>query len=388
MQAQTSFGVVFALWAAGLGAAAQFGKVSVVYPLLADHYGQGGAALGFAVSLVGFVGIFLGVVAGLLAARVGYRWALMAALGLGAAASLYQASLPPLPLLLASRVAEGMSHLAIVVSAPTLIAQLSAPRHRGFTLSLWSTFFGVAFALLVWLGLPLARSYGVAALFLAHGGYMAAMALLIAISLPRDVVGPGAQPLTLPGILRDHVDIYRSPWRNAAALGWVCYAGAFVAMLTILPPFLPDTTRGTVIGAMPLAGIASSMLLGVWLMRFLPAVRIIRAGFAASLGFALILWWDPSQGWPYLAMAAAMGLVQGASFALVPVLNAAPRAQAQANGAIAQMGNVGTTLGTPVLAALTLSFGINGFLAFAVTLFTAGFVVHGIMARRRSRSVV
>ena len=58
---QTRFLTVIGLWAAGLGAAAQFGKLSVSFSLLADHYGSGGAALGFAVSLVGFVGILFGV---------------------------------------------------------------------------------------------------------------------------------------------------------------------------------------------------------------------------------------------------------------------------------------------------------------------------------------
>jgi hypothetical protein len=42
---------------------------------------------------------------------------------------------------------EGLSHLAIVVSAPTLIAQLSTvTRHQGKALTLWGTYFGVAFA--------------------------------------------------------------------------------------------------------------------------------------------------------------------------------------------------------------------------------------------------
>ena len=142
---QTSFALVFALWGAGLGAAAQYGKVSVIFDMLPGIYPQAGAALGFAVSLVGFVGILLGVVAGLVVARLRYRRALLTALWAGAAISLFQALLPALPLFMLSRVAEGASHLAIVVAAPTLIAQISADKDRGLTLTLWGTFFGVAF---------------------------------------------------------------------------------------------------------------------------------------------------------------------------------------------------------------------------------------------------
>ena len=180
MTERTDFPLVLALWGAGLGAAAQYGKVSVIYDLLPATYPEAGATLGFVVSLVGFVGILFGVVAGLLVARIRYRRALLSALWLGAAVSLFQALLPPLSWMLASRIAEGLSHLAIVVAAPTLIAQLSAERDRGLTLTLWGTFFGVAFALLAFAGRPLAQALGPEALFAAHGAYMALFALYLA----------------------------------------------------------------------------------------------------------------------------------------------------------------------------------------------------------------
>ena len=292
--------------------------------------------------------------------------------------------MPALPLFLASRVVEGASHLAIVVAAPTLIAQLSTARHRGLTLSLWSTFFGVAFAVLTWAGLPLVAAYGVGALYLAHAAYMAAMAVLVGALLPRDVIGPGGA-FSLAALAGEHARIYASPFQNAAALGWVCYAGAFVAILTVMPPFLPEAMRAGVIGLMPLAGIASSMTLGVWLLRRVAAVRVVMTGFALSLLAALWLWAMPGGAPPYLALAAALGLVQGASFAAIPQLNPDPQAQAQANGALAQMGNVGTTSGTPVLVALTGAAGIDGFLLFGVALFGGGILLHGLTARARNR---
>ena len=384
---RTNWLFVFSLWAAGLGAAAQFGKVSVSFQMLAEHYGTAGALLGFAVSLVGFVGILFGVTAGLIVSRIGYRRALIAALALGAAVSAWQALLPPLGLFLASRVVEGASHLAIVVAAPTLIAQLSAERHRGFTLSLWSTFFGVAFALLVWLGLPLARAWGTGALYAAHGAYMAAMAGLVAVLLPRDLVARGGSAISLGSVLRDHIRIYRSPHLSAPALGWVCYAGSWVAILTLMPRFLPPGSRDMVVGLMPLSGILASMTRGVWLLRRYPAVTVIQAGFAACLLASLAVWAFPGQVWPYLALALALGPVQGASFAAIPQLNTGAEAQAQANGALAQMGNVGTTCGTPLLAVLLAQAGIGGFLLFAIALYSCGFLLHLLLAGRRRRQL-
>ena len=384
---RTSFATVLGLWAAGLGAAAQFGKVSVSFTLLSEHYGAAGAKLGFAVSLVGFVGVLFGVVAGLIVASIGYRRALIAALALGAVVSAWQAMLPSLPLFLFSRALEGASHLAIVVSAPTLIAQISAPRHRGLTLSLWSTFFGVAFFLLVLFGLPLARAWGVGALYGAHGIYMAAMALLVALMLPRDVVGPRSGLLSLRSVVAEHIRIYRSPWRNAPALGWFFYAATWVAILTIMPQYLPEgTIRDSVVAFMPLAGICSSMTLGVLLLRRFPAVTVIRIGFAACALASIAIWLAPQNPLCYIALALCLGLVQGSSFTAIPQLNEDATARAEANGALAQMGNLGTTTGTPILAAMVGTWGPTGFLVFALGLYCCGFVMHMLLAQRRRRA--
>ena len=56
--------LVFLLWCAGLGAAAQFGKISILYEdLRAAYGGQGEVALGLVVSIVGMVGLVFGTTA-------------------------------------------------------------------------------------------------------------------------------------------------------------------------------------------------------------------------------------------------------------------------------------------------------------------------------------
>jgi DHA1 family inner membrane transport protein len=47
-----------------------------------------------------------------------------------------------------SRVLEGLSHLAIVVVGPTAIAGLAPGRGQGAAMTLWSSFFGVTYAVL------------------------------------------------------------------------------------------------------------------------------------------------------------------------------------------------------------------------------------------------
>lgn len=388
---RTRFPLVFLLWGAGLGAAAQYGKVSVIFDEMARLYPASGAALGFTVSLVGFVGILLGVAAGVLVGQIGFRRALIGGLVLGALVSAYQASLPPLGWFLASRIPEGLSHLALVVSAPTLIALISSERHRGFTLTLWGTFFGVAYTALVWLGRPLVDGFGVAALFWAHAVYMAMFAVILWRVLPPDPPeqgqGQGERPGKILGaraLIGRHVAIYRSPFLAAPAIGWLFYTLSYVSILTLLPRFLDPNIRLIVIGAMPLVSIASSLILGVWLLRHISAVRVMQIGFAGAALSALALALAPGDPVICLVLATALGLVQGAGFAAVPELNAAPAGRAQANGALAQTGNIGNTLGTPLLLAVIGVAGHTGFMLVAAGLLTAGALGQVLLARRRA----
>ena len=126
---------VVVLWLAGLGAAGQFAKIAVAFPALQALYPQAGTSLGLAVSLISLLGALLGVVAGMIVARLGLRRMLLWGLWLGAALSLAQAILPGLGALLATRLVEGLSHLVIVVAAPTLISETVADRWRGAALS-------------------------------------------------------------------------------------------------------------------------------------------------------------------------------------------------------------------------------------------------------------
>lgn len=386
MTDRTSFPLVFALWGAGLGAAGQYAKISIIFDRLPAVYPDAGAALGFIVSLVGAVGIVLGVVAGLVVARIRYRRAMIWALWAGAALSLFQATLPGLPWMLLSRVFEGVSHLAMVVAAPVLIAQLSAERHRGFTLTLWSTFFSVAFTLLVALGLPLVDAMGLPALFIAHAIWLAGFAVILTLFL-RPLEIPAEGKLTFAGVLRDHITIYRSPFIAAPGAGWLFYTFCFLAILTVLPPYIAPDWRAWVLGAMPLTSIAVSMTLGVFALRFLSAVSVVQVGFLSCILALMWLWIAPGHPAACLALAGALGLVQGASFAAVPQLNSTAAGQSQAYGALAQTGNLGNTLGTPVLLAILGIAGYPGLVWASIAVFAMGFAAHAWMAARRNALV-
>jgi DHA1 family inner membrane transport protein len=114
---------------------------------------------------------------------------------------------------------------------------------------------------------------------------------------------------------------------------------------------------------------------------------MVQVGFAASLVFVALLWlaWGQATATVLAAfgVAGALGLVQSASFAAIPQLNPDPAARARAAGAIAQLGNVGTTLGTPVLVWLIAQAGVTGLAIFLAAFGCVGIAVHSLQARRR-----
>ncbi len=377
--------LVVLIWLAGLGAAAQFGKISVLFNELRGIYGAAGdVGLGFIVSITGVVGLVFGTTAGLLVAGFGARRTLVGALLLGAGVSLLEMSLPPYPLMLLARVLEGVSHLAIVVIGPVLIANTAPERLRPFAMTLWASFFGVTYAVLAVIAPGVVQFGGPAALFAGHALWMVLLAVLLWRALPAD---PPRRPVRLNGLLAQHLRIYASPYIAAPAMGFCCYTFLYVAMLTLLPPATPEAQRAIMGAGMPLFSIVISLTLGVWMLNHIPAVRLVQLGFLVAIpGFVLLaLVWG--QGWGMVIagfwLSGALGVVQGASFASVPELNPGAEGRSESSGAIAQLGNLGTATGTPVLAAVLAAMGPVALVVLAVLFCGIGITVHSLQIRRR-----
>ncbi len=375
---------VLLLWVAGLGAATQFAKIAVPFAEVTLHYPDHADAIGWLLSIISLMGAVLGALSGALTGWIGPSRLVIWGLVLGGFISLFQATLPGYPVMLASRLIEGFSHLAIVVSAPTLIAQITQGSARNAAMVLWSTFFGVAFALNAWIGLSIVSQFGLPAYFLLHSVLM----LLIAVSVffCRIQVQTGHHSLGWRAIFDVHKQTYRSPFVSAPAIGWFFYTLTFVSLLAILPGLLPPVISATVAGLMPLAGIALSWLAVPFLLNVMSSVAVINLGFV--LGVTAIV--AGFLGLPLpavcIALFAVLGLVQGGSFAAVPQLNETADSQALSYGAMAQMGNAGNLLGTPVLLAMLWQTGTSGMLVAVVGFYIAAIAAHIWLARRRGEA--
>ncbi len=379
---------VICIWLVSLGAAAQFGKFAVLFDRVAAAYpGQAAPMIGLIVSTVGFAGLIFGTTAGIFISSLGYRRVVIIALVAGATVSAVEALMPPVPVMLVLRALEGVSHLALVVSAPVLTAQLASPRWQAAAMTLYSSFFAVSFAVLGYVGPRLADMAGLPAVYLAHGGYLLAGAAVMALLLPADKRAPMPR-LGARSLMASHIQIYSNPREAAPAFGFVCYTATFVAFLTLMPQqFLGRPEQVILATYMPLVSVLASLTLGVWGLGRVSAVRMVQLGFAVSLVFVGLLWlaWGQATATVLAAfgVAGALGLVQSASFAAIPQLNPDPAARARAAGAIAQLGNVGTTLGTPILVWLIAQAGVTGLAVFLGVFGCIGIAVHSQQARRR-----
>lgn len=377
---------LIALYAAGLGAAGQFAKFSVPFSALQAAYPSAGAELGFAVSLISLLGVVFGLFAGILVARLGFRVLLIWSLALGGVVSALQIPLPPLPALMGLRLLEGASHLVIVVAAPTMMAQITPSKYRAFVMTIWSTFFGAGFALLAWIGLPMVDAYGLSSVILLHAVWMIASAAALWHLLPRLGLSTGGA-LTLRAIIQRHVLAYRSPFTAAPALGWLCYTLTYVAVLTVLPAQLSEADQRWVPGVLPLAGLTVSLTLGMMILSRVTAVRLTVFGFLAALGVTLLLTLQPQNALLLVALLGVLGFVQAGGFAAIPQLNDSAEGQALANGAMAQMGNLGNTLGTPVLLVLLSLGGVTAIYVGLALCYALGAALHLRQAARRKHEV-
>lgn len=370
---KTDWRLIALLYIVGLLAAAQFAKIALMLGVLAEIYP--GAPLSLAVSGLSVAGILLGVTAGMVVARIGPRRALLWALGAGAVFSFVQSGLPTFGVLMLLRVLEGGTHLILVVAAPTLMAAISAPRDKPVSMGLWGTFFGIGFAVSAAL-VPLFDEPS--NLFIVHGAAMLVMAFVLRPLLPR-----GVTPNVEAGNwLARHVAIYSNPRIVAPALGFLWHTLMFLGLLTFLPQFLGTWTAPT----LPLAALVGTFGAGVLARHIAPRNLLIWA-FILSIGGLLVALVVPHgvQVWLIVFLFVILGVVPGASFANVPALNADPADQARANGAIAQLGNVGTASSTPLFAA-AIAFGLGGALIAAALICIFGLGAVWLIHRQIAKS--
>ena len=373
---KTNWPLIALLWTTGLLAAAQFAKLTLTLTDIGAIYPDAPVAL--AVSAVSVVGILCGAVAGFVVARIGARRSVLIAVTLSAAISLIQGLPMSFGLFMATRIFEGFGHLLFVVALPTMMALLAKPADKGVVMGVWGTFFGVAYAVLALFIGDLVQWGGVQAVYVAHGFALVAFGPLLYWLLPR-VMTPSAP---LPNLVSLHRAIYTTPRYFAPGLGHGIYTSIFIALVAFLPAALDALWLTAVL---PLANLSGTFASG-FMARVLPASRLSIVCFATAGVLFVVLGLTGSTVVAVFALFAT-GVTAGANFAAVPELNQSGEDQARANGAMAQIGNIGTFSGTPIYA-LVVPAGLWGIVGVSVAICVAGVICAGWAYRSARMSAV
>ena len=388
---QTNWALVALLWFSGVAAGLQFAKVSVAFDALAAHYGASPTLAGWLLSTVGVVGVVFGASAGLAVERIGFRRSLVLGLAAAAALSAFETLLPPVPLFLAARALEGASHLAIIVAAPSCLVHVVAPGRRTIVIGLWGTFFSVAFLVAGALGLPLLAAFGLSGLFAAHELAAAALALAVALFIPVDPPGPARTgKAARQGMIAAHVGVYSDMCSAIPALCFLCYTGMYLALQTLTPELAAPSDRLWLTAGMPAVSVVTTLLAGALAQFGISPFRLAASAFAATFALSLLLHLAVAIGAPVAPFGfvrmAFVSLLPGAVYPMIPLLCPTPPVQARAYGAIAQLGNVGSTLGPPLFAASMAAIGPHGLLVPALALCAGGAAI-ALWAERRAALV-
>ena len=369
----------------------QFAKISFAFATLQQWYGLSAAPMGVILSTVGMVGLVFGVTMGLYAHAIGYRRLLLVGLALGAVLAALQALMLPPFWLWVTRVLEGVSQLAVVVAAPTLITANCVPRQRSLAMGLWSTFVGVAFALTGALGPVVLSGMGLNGLLGLHALGMAAMLAWAAGVLPVDAERWGERVWPhWQAVPRHHFHIY-TRWETALpGFSFFCYTGMAVALLTFLPQ-LAGANKPWLAVVLPLMGISGTFCAGWLAQAWVTPLWLVRLAFLGVGLAGLGLWGCAALGLDLAPVALLLmylaGMAGGAAFSLIPYLSQETLVQSRANGAVAQMGNLGSTVGPPVFAALLAAWGMAGLALMVLGLAVLGIGVASWGAHQRSMAL-
>ena len=389
---RTNWFAIFALFVAGLVASMHFAKVAPVMGQIGADLDMSLIAQGFAVSILGIVGVLFAISTGALVAAIGLARGMSIALFGGAALAVAGAFAPNATAFLAVRGLEGFSHLLIVVCAPVLMAHHASERDRPIALAIWGCFFGLGFAITSVAAPPIVTALGWRGLLASHALVLAMAGFLVADALAR--VGHQDKRTALPGaaaLIEAHKAVYASGAPLLLALVFCAYTIQFLAVLTFLIRYLTEARHwsaadaGSLVGAVSLVTLVATLAAGFLVRHRVPLFGGLAVAFVMTAAAGAGVFGAPvpdSTLVPLiLVMMTGFGLMPGFVFANVPSVAGTPERAPLAYGAMAQFGNVGTFAGTPVFAAAYQAMGWPGGAGFLVTMAAAGIGLAALLRR-------
>jgi cyanate permease len=293
--------------AAGVVAAAQIGKGAAALPVLQSDFGLSPTAGAWWLSIMSAIGAVAGAALGWAGQGLGYRREVQLGLTAIVLANAAGAAVDSTGWLLAARVGEGLGFVLVILGAPGLLTEVSAPEHRRLVLGAWGAYMPVGSGLAALL-VPLAISaVGWRGTWLIDAGLAAVALLAVSRWVPA---GPARRRPSGEALLQ----AVRSPGVVCVAVLFVLYAGQYLTVLGLLPSLVVSGTGASLTTAGVLSGVAFLVnapgnLLGAFLQQRLVARWALVV--AGGVCMAITVWGVHD---PALPLAARVGSVLAFSF--------------------------------------------------------------------------
>ncbi len=386
---RTSWGAVAGLMGAGVVAAAQIGGAAAALPVLHDEFGLSSATAAWYLSTVSALGAAGGVLLGWLGQTWGFGRQVRLGLLAIVLADLGGAVVASLPGLLVARVAEGLGLVMVILAAPPLLSEVSAPTHRRLVAGTWGAYMPVGSGLAALLVPPVIALVGWRGASIADACLAAGVLLAVLRWVPSVAVRGRASVGGLLGALR-------SPSVVTISAVFGLYSAQYLAVVGLLPAALV-TGGGLSVAAAGLVGAvvflvnAPGNLLGAYLLhRGAPLRWVVPAGCA---GMAVTVWGVLDPALPLvLRVASAVvfsftaGLVPSALFAGLAAVSAGTDSAGAAIGLVTQGSGVGQLLGPPLVVAVGTAVAA-GAAQSAVLVCLAGLVAVGAVVLPRGERI-
>ncbi|MGE7469058.1 CynX/NimT family MFS transporter [Bosea sp. NPDC003192] len=251
--ARTDWVAVSVVVASGIVAALQVGKAAIAMPLVQAEFGLDLATLGWLASIFAVLGMVGGIPVGTLAIGLGARRVLLLGLLAVAVGAFLGAAAPRFPMLLASRVVEGLGFLLITIAGPAMLQRVASPARRDIAMALWSCFMpiGIALAMLAGLWFTDWRM-----IWQVTGALAVVVIMLTMLTLPRIDAGT---PRSFAGLARDAGTVLGARGPLLMALAFALYALMFFALFNFLPVLLMQRMQVSLATAGLLGALASAV---------------------------------------------------------------------------------------------------------------------------------
>jgi len=350
--------------AVGVSCALHVGKLPVAIPLLQVELSMSLLQAGFLLSLVQLAGMSLGLLAGLLADRVGPRRVMLAGLLVLAVGSVLGAMAPNVSTLLVTRVIEGMGFLLAVLPAPGMLrGHVKDPATLSRALGWWGTYMPLGTALALLLGGTAMSWMGWRTVWVLVALVSVCAAGVLAWQVPRERVPSGGGGVGLwPRLQRT----LRAPGPWLVALGFFLYSSQWLAVIGFLPTIYRDAGLGgeAIVGLSALAAainMAGNVAAGRCLARGAAPGLVLALAYAAMAIGALVAF--GAQGhpvWQYVAILAFSGLgglIPGTLFGVAVVMAPGTDTVSTTVGWMQQFSALGQFTGPPAVAWLVTQVG-------------------------------